>query len=254
MRAHPLVAASLPCLLLLPAVRTAEAQDGFLFRSPQVQMTLRAGPLLPRAQSDIFDFMTDELTLERRDFRAPSVAVEVAYVGSARVDIVGGLGWAESSARSEFAEWQGGDDLPIAQTTRLRTVPLTVTARFRPQARGRSVSRLAWLPARTSPYIGAGAGVTWYRLQHDGEFLDTRLCTEAPQTGCDIFYREYRAEGYAPTVHAVAGVDHWFTPRIGLNLDARYMLGSAGGTDSFRTYDGLDLSGLQAGVGLTFRW
>jgi hypothetical protein len=251
MRSTTLLPAAL-LLALLPAA--AAAQDGFLFGSPSAQITLRAGPVLHRAQGDIFDFMTSELTLERRDLRAPSLGAEFAWLVGPRLDLALGIGWAEAEASSEFADWLGGDGLPIAQTTRLRTAPLTVTARFHPIARGQSVSRLAWLPARTTPYVGGGAGLTFYRLEHDGEFVDTQACEADPQTGCDIFYREHRAGGQAPTVHAVAGLDHWFSPRLGLNLEGRYTLGSARGSDSFRTFDSLDLSGLQATLGFTFRW
>lgn len=255
MRARPqLFAIIVAGLLLSLEAPQAQAQDGFLFRSPQVQMTVRAGPVLPRAQGDIFGFMTSELTLERSDFRAPSVAGELAFIGMPRLDFVLGLGWAQSESSSEFALWQGAEGDPIAQTTRLRTVPLTMTARVYPLARGRSVSRLAWVPTRTMPYAGVGAGLTWYDLRQEGEFLDTQQCLEDPETGCSIFYQEFGASGQAPAVHGVVGIDHWFTPRVGLNIEGRYTHSSAPGKDSFRTYDSLDLSGVQATLGLTFRW
>jgi hypothetical protein len=242
----PLLAA-----VMLPAA--GAAQDGFLFRQPQVQLTLRAGPVLPRAHGDIFELLTTELTLERSDFRAPALSAELAFLAGSRVDLALGAGWASSESRSEFTDWLGADGAPIAQTTSFRTIPLTATIRLHALPRGRAVSRLAWLPTRTSPYIGAGAGMTWYRLQQEGEFLDTQAC-EADENACGIFFREYEATGKRVTMHGAAGVDHWFSPRLGLNLEARYTMGSAPGSHSFRTYDSLDLSGLLATLGFTFRW
>jgi hypothetical protein len=239
------------CILaagLLAGLQTGElhAQDGFLFRAPQVQVTFRAGPVMPRAQSDVFDFMTSELTLERGDFRAPALAAEFAVLLGPRWDLALSLGHSEAESRSEYRDLIGSDGLPIEQTTRLRTMPLTGTLRFYPIERGRTVGSLAWLPTRTTPYIGAGGGMTWYRLEQQGEFV------ELPDY--DIFYHEYRSAANALTLHAVAGADHWFTPRIGLNLEGRYTHGSAPTEGAYRSYDRLDLSGLQASVGLSFRW
>jgi hypothetical protein len=251
MNPRSVLLALVPAVLLAPAV---EAQDGFLFDRPQAQLTVRAGPVMPRAQGDIFELLTTELTLNRADFRAPALAAELAFLATQRLDVALGFGWSQATSSSEFADWTGADGDPIAQTTRFRTMPVTATARFHLLPRGRSVSRLAWVPTRTMPYIGGGAGMTWYRLQQEGDFLDTQACEADPDSGCAIFYREYDAGGHAATLHGVAGVDHWFTPRLGLNLEARYTLGSAPGSESFRTYDTLDLSGLQAMLGLTFRW
>jgi hypothetical protein len=49
-------------------------------------------------------------------------------------------------------------------------------------------------------------------------------------------------------------VDHWITSRIGANLEGRYTWGSAGLEGSYRTYDRLDLTGFQVGLGVSFRW
>jgi hypothetical protein len=237
------------CLLAgdvpLPA-RPLQAQDGFLFRAPQAQLTLRAGPSLPRADGALFDFMTSELTLERSDFRAPALSGELSMLLGNRWELGASLGVAESVSRSEYARLIGDDGLPIEQTTKLRTVPVTATARHYPMGRGRSVSSLAWIPARTTPYIGGGAGMTWYRLTQEGEFVEH-------ETG-DIFLNRYDSAANALTLHAVAGANHWFTARVGLNAEARYTRGSADLTGSYRQYDRVDLTGLQAMIGLSLRW
>jgi hypothetical protein len=236
-------------LLILPLLLVAgpaHGQDGFLFRPPMGELTLRAGPIVPRAQSDVFDFLTSELTIQRGDFRAPAVAAEVAFFLTDRLDLALGAGWSESNTRSEFREFIGDDGLPIEQTTSLRLVPLTASVRFLPLERGRRLSGLAWLPRQTLPYVGGGLGMTWYRLQQDGEFIE-------PET-LEIFIQEYESSDHALTAHALAGLHHWFTPRIGANLEGRYTWGSAGLAGSFRSYDKLDLTGFQFGLGVSFRW
>lgn len=242
----PLCAAVLVAALVPVTASPVRAQDGFLFSRPMVQFTVRAGPVLHRAQSDLFDFMTSELTLQRDDFRAPSLGGEVAVAVLPRLDVSLGLGWSSVQKRSESALYEGTDDLPIEQRTTLRMIPLSLSTRFYPASRGRTVSSLAWLPVQTTPYVGAGVAMTWHRLQMDGEFVD--------EEDLNIFRQNFQSSGRSTTFHGRAGIDHWFTARVGVNLDARYTFGSATPSDDFRTFDSLDLSGVQVGVGLTLRW
>jgi hypothetical protein len=249
MRLRAVPAAVLTTAVLLVAAAPAQGQDGFLFRSPQAQLTLKAGPLLPRAHGPLFDDFTTQLTLERKDFRAPALSADFVVMLGNRFDLAVGAGWAESDARSEYRDFIGSDDLPIVQTTSLRTTPVTLTLRFQPLARGRSVGTLAWLPATLTPYVGGGVGITWYELVQQGEFIDFR--------DDGIFEAYWQSKGKGRTMHALAGVDRWFTPRVGLNLEARYTRGSAALSGDFydpRAQDRLDLTAVQATVGLSYRW
>jgi opacity protein-like surface antigen len=233
-------------VLALAPGSVLHGQDGFLFSAPAAQVTLRAGPALPSANSDLFDFLTTELTLERSDFRAPALSAELSFLFGRHWDVGASLGVATSTSHSEYEHFIGDDDLPIEQTTKLRMMPLSATARFYPLATGRKVGTLAWIPTRTTPYVGAGAGVTWYRLNQEGEFIEH---------GSGIIFRNsYTTGSNNLTLHALAGVTHWFTPHLGLNAEARYTRGSAGTTGSFTQYDRFDLGGTQASLGLSLRW
>lgn len=224
----------------------AHAQDGFLFGQPKAQVTLRAGPMLHRAGGDLFGFFTDSLTLERSDFRAPAIGGELALVVHRRVDLALGLGYSNVESSSEFREWVDENDQPIEQITRLRVIPLTASVRFYPLERGHGISELAWVPARTTPYIGGGGGISWYRLVQEGDFVDSGDLT--------IFTATFESSGRATTGHVLAGVDHWFTPRVGLNAEGRYTIGSARPGLDFQNWDTIDLSGLQFAIGLALRW
>lgn len=243
---------SLMALALVPAV--AAAQDGFLFSKPVVQATFRAGPVIHRAQSDVFDLMTSELTLDRGDFRAPAIQGDLAFTIHDRVDLVVGASWSKTESNSESRNWVGSDDLPIEQTTRFSNTGLTLSGRFYPLERGERVSDLAWVPARTQPYVGAGGGLGWYRLQQVGEFVEET----GPQEGA-IFEDEFTSSGSGFTAHVLAGTTHWLTGRVGVNVEGRYTWGSAelGGDWSSGPggrWEDIDLSGFQAGVGLSVRW
>jgi hypothetical protein len=234
-------------LLLVPLTpRSAAGQDGFLFRPPQGGITLRAGPMLYSARSDLFDALRQDLTLDRGDFRAPSFTFEVVVSELPRFDVVLGAGAAWAAARSEFREWVDQDGEAIEQRTTLLSLPVTVSVRYLLLERGRSVSNVAWLPRSTTPYVGVGGGGAWYRLRQTGEFVDFR--------DYRIFSDTLEASGVHALAHALLGVDHWFTPHVGLNAEARYTVGGADPGQGFHTFDSLDLGGLQATLGFSFRW
>lgn len=238
--------------MLAPAVvapSVVHAQDGFLFGQPKGQLTVRAGPVLHRAGGDLLNFFQTELTLDRGDFRAPAISGEFAFVLNPRLDIAVGAGWSNVKRGSEdrdFVEEIDGEDVPIRQTTALRVIPFTATLKFYPLSRGRSISELAWVPASTTPYVGIGGGMAWHRLQQYGDFVS--------ESDLSIFTDSWESNSRSAIGHALAGVDHWFTPRIGLNAEGRYTFGSATPVGDFAGWDSIDLSGLQLGIGLAVRW
>ena len=90
--------------------------------------------------------------------------------------------------------------------------------------------------------------MSWYQLQQVGDFIAFTADDRA------VFSDDYRSSSVTPTMHALAGVDHWFTRRLGVNVEGRYSIASAEPKDDFLDWDRIDLSGLQIGVGVSFRW
>jgi len=233
-------------VLLLSAPAAVQAQDGFLFRAPIGTLTLRAGPMVHTVSGDLFGQLRRDLTLQRRDFAATAIGLEVALAPLERWDLVLGLGHARAASGSEFRDFVDQDELPIVQSTQLVTTPMTATVRYQLASRGRSIGRTAWVPTTTTPYLGAGGGLLMYRLEHSGEFIDFRDYA--------IFFDHMEAKGTAYLAHALAGVDHWLTPRLGVNAEARYTWSRANPEQAFRSFDTLDLGGVQATVGLSLRF
>ena len=67
---------------------------------------------------------------------------------------------------------EGNRGFPIQQTTELEQMNLTLSAKFALLPRGRSVSRLAWIPRTFVPYVGAGGGYGSYTFRQNGDFVD----------------------------------------------------------------------------------
>lgn len=220
--------------------------DGFLFRTPTWRLAVSGGFSQPRGRSDIFDFVTRELTLDRGDFAAGTISGSVLGRVAPRVDVGFMAGYAGRRASSESRDFEGEDDLPIVQNTALHRVPLMAVGRVLLASPGRSVGRYAWIPRRVVPFVGGGAGAVWYRLQQDGEFVDRQTL--------DIFEEQFESTGWSVGGTALGGADVTLTPRIGMTAEGRYLWARAPMNGDFGTFNKIDLSGYEASIGFFVRF
>jgi hypothetical protein len=211
-----------------------------------VSLTLRGGWDGAAAKGDIFNFTTHQLTLGRNDFRGPFGGLDVAVAVLPRLDLTLSTSLSATNARSEFRDWVDLNNLPIEQTTSLRRVPLSLGLRAYLMPRGQSVGQFAWVPARFSPYMGAGGGFMWYRFRQEGDFIDFQTTNVFP----DLF----ESSGWTPMAHAAVGLDYSLTPHLALNAEGKYNWAKATlGTD-FSGFGRIDLSGYMTTLGLSVRF
>lgn len=236
------------------AAAPAGAQDGgkgFLFREPIVTFGVRGGLAVAQAGGELFSQTTQLLTVDRRDFSSSTIAGDLGFRVSPRLEIAVGGGLASARAPSEFRRWLDNDDRPVRQTTDFQRVPLTVSAKLYLAPRGRSIGQFAWVPARLAPYVGAGAGNMWYRFRQVGDFVDNPFDVSGEHR---IFADRFESSGWTPTAHAMAGLDLTLTNHVGLTTEARYGYAKARLGSDFQGFDRIDLSGATATVGLFFRF
>lgn len=220
--------------------------DGFLFKRPTGGISVRGGFDLAAAGSEVFTFVTDELTVTKRDFSSPSLAFDVAVRLSPRVDALFGLAISRSSVSSEFRDWLDNNRLPIQQNTMFQRVPITGSIKAYLGNPGRSVGRFAWIPKRYAPYVGAGGGVTWYQFQQAGDFIDF--------TTLKVFPDSFHSDGWAPTVQAFGGTDVSLNPRVAVTMEGRYQWARAALGRDFSGFDRIDLSGFAVTSGILIRY
>jgi hypothetical protein len=228
------------------AVATEQDPDGFLFTPPIVRIGMRAGFNFARASSGVFDLATDELTLDRGDFGGFAIGGDLALRLAEPVDLVFSVTHMSSSTRSEFRDWDE-DGVPITQRTKFGQTPLTAAARVYLTSRGRQIGQFAWVPAKFSPYVGAGGGAIHYQFEQSGSFVDF--------VDLSIFDATLESSGWAPVGLVNAGADITLNPRVTLNTDLRYQFASAEMAGSFIDItDDIDLNGLQLSLGVHFRF
>ncbi len=229
---------------VLPVAARAQDGDGFLFGRPGAILSVRTGYDVPRAGSDIFEYTSELLTLEKSNFAAPFIGADLGVRLNERLDLVVGLGYAKSDTRSEFRDWEDTEGRPVEQVTTHSKLPFTLSARYYLRDRGRSLGRFAWVPSGFVPYVGAGAGGNWYKFEQDGDFVDTETL--------DIFHDRLVSDGTTPFVHVFGGTEFAVGPRFVLTAEGRYAWSSGSMDRAFEGFENIDLSGFQllAGFGI----
>ena len=231
------------------AERVAAQQDpDFLFGRPGGSIGVRGQWHIARADSEIFDFTSEFLTLEKSDFNAPGIGVDIGFPIASRLDVLVGFEFSRATAMSEYRDFVDTDDVPIEQTTSLRQVDLSGSLELAVLRRGREISRYAWVPAAVVPYVGAGGGLLWYRFEQEGDFVDVFDCPV--DVGCAIFTERLTSSGWTPSAHVFGGVDIKLTPRLYLSTEVRYLWVQAEMSQDFVGFDNIDLTGLRVTGGV----
>jgi hypothetical protein len=221
------------------------AGDGFLFHVPGGSWGVYGGFDRAIAGSDVFRFVTKQLTLNRGDFSSAKFGSNLAIRLSPSNDIVFDVSYASVSRRSEFRDWVDQNKLPIEQTTSLRRIPITLSVRHYLAPRGRAIGRFAWIPAARATYVGVGAGMMEYRFHQVGDFVNFQTL--------DVLPDEFESKAWTPELHALAGVDIAVSRIIVLTGEARYTWAKGPMSRDFVDFNRIDLSGISVTAGFSLR-
>lgn len=219
----------------------APANPDFMLGRPRASVGIRGEWVFASARSDIFDFVTDQLTLEKSSFHAPGFGAEFGVNVTPRLDVVGGFDIAKSSAPSEYRKFVDNRNLPIQQTTSLRQSHFFGAVKFAVRPRGRAISRFAWIPSTIVPYLGAGGGLANYDFKQVGDFVDF--------SDNRVFSESFRSHGWAPAAHAFGGADIQVYKRVFVSLEGRYVWAKAKLDADFIDFEPMDLGGIRFGAG-----
>ncbi len=220
----------------------APSSPDFLLGRPRASIGIRGAWVFASAGSDIFDFVTKQLTLDKSSFNAPGFGAEVSVNVTPRLDVVGGFDIAKSSTPSEYRAFVDNRNLPIQQTTSLRQSNFFGAIKFAVLPRGRAISRFAWIPSTIVPYVGTGGGLTNYDFKQVGDFVDF--------SNSRVFTETFRSHGWAPTAHVFGGTDIQLYKRMFLSLEGRYVWAKAKLGADFIDFDPMDLGGFRFGAGV----
>lgn len=216
----------------------------FLFGRPNAAIGVRGGWAFARAGSDWYNFVTDQLTLDNKDFNAPAIGTDVSIGLTNRVDLVISIDYKASTTDSEYRDFVDNRRLPIAQRTRLREANVGAGIKVALIERGRSISRLAWVPRRFVPYVGAGGGILLFEMMQNGDFVDF--------VDFSVFSDVFESRGATPSAHVQGGVDVRMWRNVFATFDARYRWAAGDLGADWIDFDPIDLRGTQLSAGLSF--
>lgn len=224
-----------------PASFQAPASPDFMLGRPRASVGVRGGWVFASAGSDIYDFVTDQLTVEKSSFNAPGFGAEVGVNLTPHLDVIAGFDIAKSTTPSEYRKFVDNRNLPIQQTTSLRQTNVFAAIKFAVLPRGRAVSRFAWIPSTIVPYVGAGGGLVSYDFQQRGDFVDF--------TDSRVFAESFQSHGWAPAAHLFGGADIQVYKRVFMSVEGRYVWANAKLGADFIDFDPMDLGGIRFGAG-----
>ena len=226
-----------------PSIRPPSSADFFLGR-PRVTVGLSGNWVVASAGSDVFDFVTEQLTLERSAFNRPGFGLNLAINVAPRVDVTMGFEGSMMRQGSEYRKFVDNKLLPIEQTTSLKEQAFSAGVKFALLPAGRRVSRFAWIPSKLTPYVGAGGGMLRYELEQVGDFVDFK--------DSHVFTSTFRSAGWTPSAYAAGGTDIHLFNRVFMSLEGRYTWSSATLDRDFVDFDPIDLKGFRFGAGFHY--
>jgi hypothetical protein len=222
--------------------RDSPSPDFFL-GSPKGWLSVRGGVLRPRSDSDLYRFVTDQLTVNPSDFRSRSFGSEVGIVLTPRFAVESSVDVSRRSVGSEYRRFIASNGQPIAQKTTLDQTGLSLGFRFNPTAYGRRVSRYAFIPTRFAPYAGAGLSSNYYRFAQTGQFVDF--------VDLRVFGDSFVSNGWAFGPYVRGGTEVQVWRRLYVNVDARYTWQRSDLSADFTGFDGIDLTGFRGTTGFS---
>jgi len=141
-----------------------------------------------RANDDVLvgDLLSAQpLLFEVKDLNSTIVSGEYLFAVNRSIEVGVGLGFAQKTVPSVYANLTHKNGDEIVQDVKLRQIPVSFTARF----------LILPLGSAVEPYIGGGLTAIRYQYSEVGEFVD----------GEDIFSAAYKADGVATGPVIVAG-------------------------------------------------
>jgi hypothetical protein len=237
-------------MLALPSIAAAQHSGrGYLFGKPNASFVMRAGYSAANTTAKPFEAALEQTTLGPRSFDAFNLGFDFNIILTQHVDAVLTTDFSSRSTTSEYKQWDEAGQ-PIMHETTLDRVGFGGGFRYNIFPRGRQVSTLAYIPAKTLPYFGATGGGMWYELVQKGDFVQV-----IDETSADIFTDELRSSHYAFMGQVFTGIEQRLNARWSLLGETRYTRSTAKlARDYADTRSNINLSGLAFNVGAAIRF
>jgi hypothetical protein len=224
------------------AKQASNQSPDFLFGRPQTTIGIRGGWHRAHTDSEIFNFTTDLLSLQKSDFSGTGIIVDVGFPLRNRLDVLIAVEYNRASALSEYRDFVEEGDLPIEQATTFGQVNVNGNLELALLSRGRAIGTHAWVPSKFIPYVGGGGGLLRYWFEQEGHFVDF--------FDLSIFTDTLTSTNWTLSTNVFAGIDVKVNRRFSISVEARYLWAQSELTQDFVGFDSINLSGLSITSGV----
>ena len=194
------------------------------------------GLFQPNADSQYWDETFDAFTGSPSDFEDFVFGADYLWRTSRNGGLLFGVSFYNGKTTQAYRDWVDAEGRDISHLTTLWLTDLTAAyvVQF-----GRRTLR---------PYLGAGAGLLWWRLQEEGSFIDFA------DPGMPIIFASYRADSTTWEAFALAGLDIRLGGSWSFFFEGRYRWAEDELNRDFSGFGTIDLSGYQAEGGLSYNF
>lgn len=234
--------------------------------------SFRLGYFVPNAKSDLWDIEFENMTFQKRDYRALTFGISYEYFMTREVSLVVGADFYDRSRIGIYRDWVGytidgydyafpysdyDGDFDLSQRFRTSIVPIQASIKLTPFGRRAGII----------PYLGGGVSLYVWSVDLQGDLVDfsDQYIYSDPDLGDIDVYGVYPTDArqeakLAVGFHAFAGVTIPIARRMAIEAEFKYNYGkgSFSASEGRRTYSGFagfqnfDLGGYQVSVGLNY--
>jgi len=206
-------------------------------------LELRLGGFFPRAQSTLFDDVSELFTVDKSDWRGVTGGAEFNVVVFPNVEVGLSVDGYARSLESHYRDFVRESGAEIHQSLTWNVVPVGLSVRLIPTA-GRQ---------RLAPYVAVGADLFFWRYEEHGDFVDFG------DPDLEIFADTFVAEGVEPGFHVAAGLRVPLSYDFSVSVELRYQQAKARMGDDFAPNEPglvneLDLTGTSLTAGFNIRF
>jgi Outer membrane protein beta-barrel domain len=200
------------------------------------ELRFSLGDFRPAGDSRYWNDSFNQFTGSASDFEDLSFGVDYMIHLAPQVGLIfSGTGF-EGQGTQSYRGFVDQDGFRVQHDTTLDIAAFTAGVRF----------DLAPRRAPVRPYIGGGAGIYSWRLRESGDFIDLNTANN------QIFTSRLRADGVAPGVFALVGLDVPVGRRVSIFAEGRYTWAKDTLNKDFEGFGKIDLSGSTVSAGVSF--
>jgi hypothetical protein len=204
--------------------------------SPDRSFEARFGGFFLEGDGDFWADNESVFTLDASDFDDATIGLTYSVSFNRFFDMDINADLFDETIVSEYRDFTDDSGFPIFHDSTLSIVPVTLGLRFLPFGHGRHGER------RPTLFLGAGAGVNFWRYEEFGDFIDFN------DPANPLVFGDFSESGQAFVSYVAAGLQLPVSHNFSLGFEARRFMSDDELKGDFAGLGTLDMNGTSASI------